>query len=110
MNQSQRVSRHSTKSIEDSSSYKLKNLYHLEFNIVFVMDGVDVSHPKTKSHKTNISEYLAKYQTEGMKDDRKEMFEERTFLELLEDISCALLSKHRNIAESTFKYMFGTDG
>jgi hypothetical protein len=45
-----------------------------------------------------------------MKDDRKEMFEERTFLELLEDISCALLSKHRNIAESTFKYMFGTDG
>jgi hypothetical protein len=50
-----------------------------------------VSDPTTKSCKINISDYILKYETSGMKEDRKQLFDERTFLEMLEDISNALL-------------------
>lgn len=54
---------------------------------VFVMDGQNVSAPGSKSVKLDMGSFFNKYNTGGMKDADRVMFQERVYLEILEAVS-----------------------
>ena len=68
----------------------MRDAFGQGFEVVFAQNGLDIRNPKTKSVKLDISKFVLKYDTGGMKDKERMLFEERTFLELLEEVAFKL--------------------
>ena len=92
----------------------MKTCFDKPYEVVFLEDGADITLPKTKSVKLDISKFVKKYipGEYALTPEQQEDFNQRAYMEILEECSKLLVVK-RKFQESIvpeYKVMFTPEG
>ena len=78
-----------------SERHIIKTCFDKPYEVVFLEDGADISLPKTKSVKLDISKFVKKYIPEeyALSPEQQVEFNRRAYMEILEECSNLLQVK-----------------